>query len=341
MKKTLYLFIAILSLVTLSACSKSDSKTSTTDDPAKQEASSQNSESKTADTADIDLADAKLAAFVKCINDHSNTILDTYSRYQEWADEAEGPSVDKDPYGFINLYNDPQTCVDGIKAAKALKPSYPELEKAGDDYATALSTLAPLMSEAFDYYDQENYKDDAMAKGKEMHPKLTAGFKAFDAADAALRTELDAIQNKLDEKRLETIEKSEGKAYGYWSTSIMILADKLVDEGNVADLNEVKIESFQKGLDEFENSMDQLSTYHKAHGQELMTTVQFDSFLDQSKEFLKAAKDLMRRARDKTPYTDFEQSQIGTASEWMVEGSPGKMIQEYNNLVSRSNSLMY
>lgn len=332
MKKTFYLFMALLTLATLNACSKSDSETNTTGDVQQEDSAS---------TADIDLADAKLAAYITCINDHSNTILDDYSRYQEWADETEGPSVDVNPYGLINLYHDPQECIDDIQAAKALKPSYPELEKAGDDYAAALATVAPLIDEAYEYYDEENYKDDAMAKGKEMHPKLTEAFKAYDAADATLRAELDVIQSQLDEKRLESIEKTEGKGYGYFATSVMLNAGKVADQGNVIDLNEVDVEAFQKGLDALETSIDELDAYHQAHGDELMTTVQFDNFLDQCNEYLKAAKDLMRRARDKTPYTDLEQNQIGTASEWMVDGSPGQMIQAYNKVVDYSNTLTY
>jgi hypothetical protein len=50
---------------------------------------------------------------------------------------------------------------------------------------------------------------------------------------------------------------------------------------------------------------------------------------------LKAAKELMRRVRDKKPLTGMERSWVGTSSGWMVEGSPDKLLHQYNEMVSR------
>ena len=66
----------------------------------------------------------------------------------------------------------------------------------------AVVTLEPLLKEADDYYDQENYKDDRMAKGKALHPRLVAAWDAFAAADQTLRTGLDVLQDKRALERL-------------------------------------------------------------------------------------------------------------------------------------------
>ncbi|MGB8444414.1 MAG: DUF3829 domain-containing protein, partial [Pseudolabrys sp.] len=44
------------------------------------------------------------------------------------------------------------------------------LEAAASAYAKAVAKLEPLLKEADDYYTQENYKDDKMAKGRALHP---------------------------------------------------------------------------------------------------------------------------------------------------------------------------
>ena len=59
-----------------------------------------------------------------------------------------------------------------------------------------MSKLEPLLKEADDYYKQEDYKDDRMAKGKALHPRLIAAWDAFASADKALRNGVEAINDK-------------------------------------------------------------------------------------------------------------------------------------------------
>ena len=59
-----------------------------------------------------------------------------------------------------------------------------------------MSKLEPLLKEADDYYSQENYKDDKMAKGKALHPRLVAAWDAFAAADQKLRGERRSHQRQ-------------------------------------------------------------------------------------------------------------------------------------------------
>ena len=52
-------------------------------------------------------------------------------------------------------------------------------------------------------------------------------------------------------------------------------------------------------------------------------------------EFMKAAKEMMRRIRDKKPFTDFEKRQIAMGFEETIEGSPGKLMSEYNSMIQQ------
>lgn len=47
----------------------------------------------------------------------------------------------------------------------------------------------------------------------------------------------------------------------------------------------------------------------------------------------------MRRVRDRTPYSAGERMNLSNSlSAWMVEGSPGALVHNYNGLVERFNS---
>ena len=63
-------------------------------------------------------------------------------------------------------------------------------------YAEAVSKLEPLLKEADDYYSQQDYKDDKMAKGKALHPRLVAAWNAFESADQKLRNGVEAINDQ-------------------------------------------------------------------------------------------------------------------------------------------------
>jgi hypothetical protein len=61
-------------------------------------------------------------------------------------------------------------------------------------------------------------------------------------------------------------------------------------------------------------------------------------FLDNAKSFLTTAKQLMRRIRDHVPYSSGDKMMLsGTGSGWMVEGSPPRLLRDYNGLIDSYN----
>ena len=91
-----------------------------------------------------------------------------------------------------------------------------------------MSKLEPLLKEADDYYSQENYKDDRMAKGKALHPRLVAAWDAFASADQALRNGVEAINDRRAAERLAEIEQSEGRKARYHVEALMIHAKRVL-----------------------------------------------------------------------------------------------------------------
>jgi hypothetical protein len=61
-------------------------------------------------------------------------------------------------------------------------------------------------------------------------------------------------------------------------------------------------------------------------------------FVSNAKSFLVTAKSLMRRIRDKVPYSSGDKMMLGNAgSGWMVEGSPPRLMRDYNQLIEAYN----
>ena len=45
----------------------------------------------------------------------------------------------------------------------------------------------------------------------------------------------------------------------------------------------------------------------------------------------------MRRIRDKTPYSQGDKMMLSGGGGWMVEGSPARLLRDYNQLVEAYN----
>ena len=60
-------------------------------------------------------------------------------------------------------------------------------------------------------------------------------------------------------------------------------------------------------------------------------------FTSSAKSFLTSAKQLMRRVRDKVPYSSGDKMMLNAGSGWMIEGSPERLLRDYNQLIESYN----
>ena len=276
---------------------------------------------------------AKLQAYIECTNRFSNRAMDSRSRYLSWADAEKGPAGSNNPMGLYTLY-DPKQCLEGIAASKDIDPDMPDLEKAGDAYGVALGKLVPLLEEANDYYEQKNFKDDKFAKGTELHPKLMAAWDEFDKANDALQAQVRVLNRAEREKSLAERE-SKGKDLTTHLDRAMLEGETLMNF--MEDPDKIDVEKMGAQLGVYENAVNALGAYASSHSGEQPTAFSF--MLDGTKKYLAAAKELHRRARDKVAYSSSDKMHLGGSSEWMVSGSPGKMLHEYNSMVDAYNRL--
>jgi hypothetical protein len=272
----------------------------------------------------------KLNAYVGCLNRLSERSFQSRERYFSWAAKSGPTGRERIIYGLYTI-SDTSDCRKNVEKANGLEPRDAALEAAATEYAEAASKLEPLLKEADDYYTQQDYKDDKMAKGKALHPRLVAAWDAFESADRTLRSGVEAINDKRALEKLAAIEQSEGRNARYHIEALMIQAKRVLRAEEAAKPDVAAItqalndyESIVKGAEQFSGS---------GSGAKIGSM-----FVNNAKSFLVTAKALMRRIRDKEPYSSGDKMMLGNAgSGWMVEGSPPRLMRDYNQLVNAYN----
>ena len=270
----------------------------------------------------------KINAYVGCINRLSERSHDSRRRYFSWVGKNGPTGKERIIYGTYTIY-DTSDCRKNVATANALEPRDAELEAAATAYANAVSKLEPLLKEADDYYKQEDYKDDKMAKGRALHPRLVATWDAFANADKALRNGVEAINDRRAAERLAAIEKSEGRKARYHVEALMANAKRVL---RAQDAEKPDLAAMTQALSEYE-SLIKAAEQLASDGEAKIGSF----FISNAKSFLVTAKQVMRRIRDKVPYSQGDRMMLNAGSGWMVEGSPQRLMRDYNQLVESYN----
>ncbi len=271
----------------------------------------------------------KLNAYVGCINRLSERSYSSRSRYFSWAARSGPTGKERIIYGTYTIY-DTSDCRRNVEKANALEPRDAALEAAASAYSDAVSKLETLLKEADDYYSQENYKDDKMAKGKALHPRLVAGWDAFASADKALRRGVEAINDRRAAERLAEIEQKEGRKTRYHVEALMINAKRVL---RTQETDKPDIAAITQALNDYEAIVKATEAISGADGNAKVGSF----FLNNAKSYLTTSKQLMRRLRDKVPDSSGDRMMINAGSSWMVEGSPQRLLRDYNQLIESYN----
>ena len=272
----------------------------------------------------------KLNAYVGCINRLSARAYDSRARYFSWVGKNGPTGKERIIYGTYTIY-DTSDCRKNVEKANALEPRDAGLEAAASAYAEAVTRLEPLLKEADDYYTQQNYKDDKMAKGRALHPRLVAAWDAFANADKALRGGVEAINDRRAVERLAAIEASEGRKARYHVEALMIQAKRVL---RAQDTEKPDVAQMTQALNDYESIIKAAEQLSGADGGAKIGSI----FISNAKSFLTTAKQLMRRIRDKVPYSTGDKMMLNAGSGWMVEGSPARLLRDYNQLIDSYNS---
>jgi hypothetical protein len=167
-----------------------------------------------------------------------------------------------------------------------------------------------------------------MAKGKAMHPRLVAAWDAFAAADQKLRGEIEAINDRRALEKLAAIEQSDGRHTRYYVQALMIKAKRVL---RAQDTARPDLGAINQALNDYEETI-KGAEQASAAGPKIGSI-----FMSAAKSYLVTAKQLMRRLRDHVPYSTGDRMMLNAGSGWMVEGSPQRLLRDYNQLVEAFN----
>jgi hypothetical protein len=270
----------------------------------------------------------KINAYVGCINRLSERSYASRRRYFEGVGKNGPTGTERIIYGTYTIY-DTSGCRKAVEKANTLEPRDAALEAAASAYADAVGKLEPLLKEADAYYEQEDYKDDKMAKGKAMHPRLVAAWDAFAAADTALRNGVEVINDRRAAEQLAEIEQKEGRKATYYVQALMIHAKRVL---RAETSEKPDAAAIAKAVSEFEDLVKGAEEF-SGNGSGKIGS----SLMGNAKSFLVTSKQLMRRIRDKVPYSSGDQMMMGGGGAWMVEGSPARLLRDYNQMIDSYN----
>jgi hypothetical protein len=276
---------------------------------------------------------SKLNAYIECFNKVDADIHRGAQSYVGWMKEpAAGPTgKETSVYGpaKIDQY-DMKACDAPMLQAAAAKPLLPALDAAAKRYLAALKTLQPLGNQVRDYYEREDYQDDGFAKGKQLHAPLMAALSEFAEASHALSAELDAQNDAAQREQLKAMEQAEGRTRDFYRLSMMLEAKDIVAMLQEDAFDTAKATAL---LDRFNTLSDEA---HAKVAEQEPGKLDWNSFETAAENFRKEGKARIKRVVEKTPYSRMEQGWLDNPT-LAPEGSPGRLLKTYNNLVFQSN----
>ncbi len=143
------------------------------------------------------------------------------------------------------------------------------------------------------YYTQENYKDDAFAKGKTLHQTFLKNLEAFEPVAESYHAAIQEINDKRQLAELKNIEEREGKIFHYYSLAVMISAKQI---NNLISQEKFDVDAAMKKVSELETLVAQAKEADKGG-------MNF-SFINSAGQYQLEAKKYVRRIRDKVPYSE-------------------------------------
>ena len=279
---------------------------------------------------------AKLNVYIDCYNNTNERAQMAMQRYATWVKDLKvGPTgKERTVYGTYTVGDHfLANCGKPVLEAAAEAPALAGLDDAAKAYSAAVQTWGKTLEEADKYYSRENYKDDAMAQGKAMHADFVKNYESFDAASKAFSQALDAENDKRQAAELAAVEKAEGRKFRFWHMSTMAAAKQMV---NVIEADKFDVDTANAKLKAFEDAMGGLEAYAKQPGADMPLVYTLNHEME---TLLVTAKQRIRRVRDNTPYSAGEKMNLSGSGAWMVDGSPARLIKDYNSLIQSSNNM--
>jgi hypothetical protein len=265
---------------------------------------------------------AKLNLYVECTNRSRDRIRESWERYSERVDAKTGVARAKQKPHIVRIEGELEPCRHAVDQGERMEPALPEIEAAMKSYYASGTELAGYTQQLDDYYENDGPKGDEWEKGKAIAPQLLAAWEAWDAADVALETAVDAKKDENDAKLLALIEAREGKNLR-WHAQHVVLAAKTL--ARCVAVEGTKAATCDDAHGALAAAASDFRAYHDAHAAEAEAVFWMSSFQGAVGTYVTEAEALMRSLRDGKAKPDERQ----------------RATDRYNDLVNAANNLKF
>ena len=260
----------------------------------------------------------KLQTFIGCMNGVDRAVTTMRSEYDRELVFARDSLAGKPPMIPPNVLgvsfdlgrsraaaDQAEKCAAGLEQSATQPPALPVLDGPGADYARALRAYTPIAAEAAPYYQQKDWKDDRLARGRAIDARLRPVLDDLGRASAQLRTAVHDQEQGLRVRELAATDAHEGHSANWHGLNVMVHARAVADEvGREAGTGGFDPAALLASTDPFATSIDDARAYATAHPdapaalRQRPVWARIDTASDR---MLLAAKELRRTAQGPRP----------------------------------------
>lgn len=241
-----------------------------------------------------------------CYNRVRDSIERSTTRYRDFIQRT-GPDVQDVPHNGpprLDPRVDTSLCRRAHARAAAMAPSMPELERTGEAYATQVERLVPILRELDPYYQRGSFRDDGLARGREIHARLMPAIRSYEEAERAFSAELDVVERRRMELRLAELETDPLRRGAFLVERTMFRGRQLLDQGQALILTFDRTgaipasdrEAYVSAVTVFEQEIERIQGYRPAQGEHLPEG--FATYVRETEDMLRGQLRFMRYVRD-------------------------------------------
>ncbi|MCB1214997.1 MAG: YiiG family protein [Deltaproteobacteria bacterium] len=279
----------------------------------------------------------KYNQYISFINHTHSSVYRSYENYFRWADRDKGPQADQ-RIGNVSPFSwQPKSFEDYLNQ----EPSFGLLDEKAKILSEKTTKAHELLKEADNYYSRQDYKDDNLAKGKQLHTQLVQSLEEYETAYTAMRNEFDKLEAEVLAKQYADFQE-QGYHIRYNMMKNLDAAESLshvVGELDGEDLKKIDLSAYDQAFQAFRESLEAIEKYAKDDAQikkEFSSPVaksMLDSYSNYASNFIKNA----RRLKERIEKNDFN---YGPAHPTIAAGgSPKALENSYRELVKYNNRM--
>jgi hypothetical protein len=285
----------------------------------------------------------KLAPFIHCLNNTDSKLMDAARAYREMVVALKANPNTNDPDagfdfdmggGFKPHERDDEfvlSCASELEKISGTSPKVADLDTIGPDYAATLRKLTPLMNQADLYYQQNDYKDDHMARGNQLDAQLSPLLDHLRELSHGMRAGVARENNILRKHELDAIEARDGKNLEWHTMNFMIQSRVTYNKmKELAADGKLDAASMDQAIQPVQAAFDGATAYAAAHASEIQKASNeeneplWKSIENSASRYLTSLKDLRRELQgNSTAYSINSQMKY-------VQNCFNSVIETYN-----------